>query len=207
MNPLLINSARAAAGVGWRFTLCVALAGCATGPNNVQVQLPAYTAPSAGATVRGMVQVEPVREARRDAVGQLVGQRTGLGGMSMGQIELNPSPTVATTAMLQAELKGKGFTLSDAGAPARVATRITRFQVQTPATALYWDINGAIDLEIDATGPGGRQHAASYQVQCTNRTYAWPSEELIAKVLDGCLKELGSRIRADSALASTLAAP
>ena len=71
MNPLLINSARAAAGVGWRFTLCVALAGCATGPNNVQVQLPAYTAPSAGATVRGMVQVEPVREARREEVGEV----------------------------------------------------------------------------------------------------------------------------------------
>lgn len=207
MNPTMPTAVRAAARGTWSVALCIALAGCATGPSNVQVLLPAYVVPSVAATLRGTVQVEPVREARREAVGRQVGQRTGLGGMSMGQIELEPSPTAAVTAMLQAELKAKGLALSDAGAPARVVARITRFQVQTPATALYWDILGAIDLEIDATGPGGRQHAASYQVQCTDRTYAWPTEQLIAKVLDGCLKDLGSRIRADSVLAGTLASP
>lgn len=207
MNSIPFSSAHADVGATWRFALCVVLAGCAAGPSNVQVQLPAYAVPPAAATVRGTVQVEPVREARRDAVGRQIGQRTGLGGMSMGQIELDPSPAATTTAMLQAELKAKGFLLSDAGAPARVVARITRFQVQTPATALYWDINGDIELQIDASGPGGRQHAASYQVQCTDRTYAWPTEQLIAKVLDNCLKDLGSRIRADSALAGTLAAP
>jgi len=188
------------------FALCVVLLGCAVGPSNVLVQLAPYTAPAAAAT-RGVLQVEPVREARREAVGRLVGQRTGLGGMSMGQIEVNPTPTSITTSVLQAELRGLGFTLSEAGAPVRLSARLRRFEVQTPATALYWDINGAVDLELEANRPDGRQHAAAYQARCTERTYSWPGEELIAKALDGCLKELGGRIRADSALAGFLAAP
>jgi len=186
--------------------LCASLLGCAVGPGNVQVRLAPYAAPPAAAASRGVVRVDSVREARRDAVGRLVGQRTGLGGMSMGQIEVNPTPVAVTTAVLQAELRGMGFTASDA-APVRLSGRLTRFEVQTPATALYWDINCAIDLEVEAKLSDRRQHTAAYEARCTVRTYSWPGEELIAQSLDGCLKELGARIRADAALAGFLSAP
>ena len=186
---------------------CWLLLGCAVGPGNVQVPLAAYPAAPAVAATRGVVQVEPVRDARRDAVERLVGQRTGLGGMSMGQIEVSPAPTATVTSVLQTELRGLGFTPSDGGAPVQLSARLTRFEVQTPATAVYWDVNGAVDLEVDAKRPDGRQQAASYQARCTERTYAWPSEDVIAKSLGACLRDLGSRIRADGALASFLTNP
>jgi hypothetical protein len=154
-----------------------------------------------------VVQVEPVREARREAVGRQVGQRTGFRGMPMGQIEVNATPVSITTSVLQGELRGLGFTISDAGAPVRISARLTRFEIQTPAEALYWDIDGFIDLEVEAKWTDGRQHAAAYKARCIDRTYAWPGDELIAKVLDNCLKELGSRIRADGAFASFLTTP
>lgn len=207
MNLQSIRAVRDAAARASTFALCAALLGCAVGPGNVQVALAPYPEPPAAATPRGALQLDPVREARREAVGRLVGQRTGLGGMSMGQVEASPAPTAITTSVLQAELRGLGFSLVDAGAPARLSARLTRFEIQTPASALYWDINGAIDLEVEATRPDGRQQATAYQARCTDRTYAWPGEDLIAKVLGNCLKELGGRIRADAALASFLAAP
>jgi len=196
----------------WGFALsalapCGALLGCAVGPGNVQVPLASYAAAPASVTTRGVLQVEPVREARRDAVGRLVGQRTGLGGMSMGQIEVNPAPTAMATSVLQAELRGLGFALSGGDAPVRLSARLTRFEVQTPATALYWDVNGAVDLEVEARRPDGRQQAATYQARCTERTYAWPSEEVIAKSLNACLKDLGGRIRGDATLAGFLTNP
>ena len=206
MTPLSIRGASRTSVRACNFALCVLLLGCAAGPSNVQVQLPTYAVSPAGGPTRGVVQVEPVREARREAVGRLVGQRTGLGGMSMGQIEVNPTPASITTSVLQAELRSQGFTIADAGAPVRLSARLTRFEIQTPATALYWDINGSVELEVEAKWSDGRQHAAAYQARCTERTYTWPGEQLIAKVLDSCLKELGSRIRADGALAGFLAA-
>jgi uncharacterized lipoprotein YajG len=206
MTPIPIRGAGTVSARVFSFALCVLLLGCAAGPSNVQVQLAPYAAPPATAATRGVVQVDQVREARRDAVGRQVGQRTGLGGMSMGQIEVTPTPVSITTSLLQAELRGQGFTISDADAPARLSARLTRFEIQTPATALYWDINGSVELEVEAKRLDGRQHATVYQASCTERTYTWPGEELIAKVLGSCLKELGSRIRADGTLAGFLAA-
>jgi len=207
MPPLSLRGAGKATARASSFALSVFLLGCATGPSNVQVQLSPYAAPAAAGATRGVVQVEPVREARREAVGRLVGQRTGLGGMSMGQVEVNPTPTSITTSVLQAELRGQGFTVSAADAPVRLSARLTRFEIQTPASTLYWDLNGSVELEIEAKRSDGRQHAGAYQTRCTDRTFTWPSEELIGKVLDSCLKDLGGRIRADSALAGFLTAP
>lgn len=205
MNLLSIRSTGSALISACHFALCLLLAGCAVGPGNVQVELMAYAVPPAVGTTRGLVQVDPVREARQGAVGRLIGQRTGLGGMSMGQVEVNPSPVSITTSVLQAELQNQGFTIVDTGAPVQLSARLTRFEIQTPATALYWDINGSVELEVEAKRSGSQQQTATYQARCTERTYAWPGETLIAKVLDSCLKELGTRIRADAALAGFLA--
>lgn len=207
MHPLSIRDAGRTLVLASSFALCVFLVGCAAGFSNVQLQLSTYAAPPPAAASRGVLQVEPVREARREAVGRLVGQRTGLGGMAMGQIEVDPTPVSIATSVLRAELQGQGFAIADAAAPVRLSARLTRFEIQTPATALYWDINGSIDLEVEAKWSDGRQRAAAYQARCTDRTYAWPGDQLISKVLDSCLKELGGRIRADSAFASFLAAP
>lgn len=190
-------------------TLTTLLVGCASGPSNVLVQLTPYAppAPTAATGTRGAVFVEPVRDARRDAVGRLIGQRTTIGGISMGMVEVNPTPTAVTGSVLQSELRGLGFDIATAASPVRLSARLTRFEIQTPATALYWDINGAVDIELSASRADGRQQAAAYQTRCTDRTYAWPGEDLIAKVLDGCLRELGSRVRADGELLRFLGTP
>jgi uncharacterized lipoprotein YajG len=182
----------------------VFLAGC------VLLMLPSYVSqpaePGGSAAIRGMVRIEPLRDARRDAVGTLIGERTTIGNISMGSIEMNPAPTAMMAKVLQAELARMGFSVVDSGEQFRIGAQLARFQITTPATALYWDINGAIELDLAATGQGGSKHDARYVAQCTNRTYAWPSEELIGGVVSACLKDIGSKIRSDAALSSFLSA-
>ena len=191
--------------------LIALLAGCASGLSNVMVPLAPYaaapSAPDRSGAAHAALTLEPVRDARRELVGSLVGERTTLGNISMGLIETIPPPVTVMSSLLQAELTGLGFGLAGAGSTLRAAPRLVRFEVRTPATALYWDIEGNVALELGITRAGAFAHAALYEAQCSDRTYAWPGETLIAQVLSACLKDLGAKLRADGELARLAASP
>lgn len=185
--------------------LLLSVAGCATGPQNALVNLAPYEAQrgergnAAGSPVQ--VRIEPVREARGDAVGSLIGERKTIGDISMGNIELNPLPTVVMSQLLEAEFTRLGYSLVNSAEQFTIAARLRKFQVVTPATAMYWDINGAIELELAVTARNGNKHEASYAVTCTDRTYAYPSEEIIGKVVSACVGSMGTKVRSDATLA------
>jgi hypothetical protein len=82
---------------------------------------------------------------------------------------------------------------------------ITKFRVEIPATAFYWDIQGSIDFEMQAAD--GRQHAARYQAVCTDRTFVFPIDALIAGVVQACLQTIGAKLRADAVLVSLVEGP
>jgi hypothetical protein len=174
---------------------------------NAAVRLAPYAAspaapPRAGAA-RPSLAVSPVRDDRREAVGALIGERTTIGNTSMGMIELAPQPVQAVADVLHAEFQALGWQVAD-DAPVRAESRIVRFQVTTPATMLYWDINGTVELEIVVRGADQRRYDARYPVQCTGRTFAWPGEALIAGVVQDCLRSLGAKVRADAGLAGVV---
>lgn len=177
-----------------------------SGPGNAQVQLKAYVAPPAesSAVARGSVRIAPLRDARRDAVGALIGERTTVGNISMGMIEMQPAPVDAVGQVVRAELAALGFvTTSDETAPS-VSGQLTKFAVTTPATAFYWDINGQVELELLARGRSGSPHAGLYRANCTDRTFVFPSSELINGVVGACLKEIGAQLRKDGQLSAIL---
>jgi hypothetical protein len=188
-----------------------AAAAPSSGPGTAQVLIKPYAAlpaaRAAGAAPRVSVRVGPLRDARRDGVGTLIGERTTLGNISLGMIEMQPPPLEAASQVLKAELSALGFgATTDAGA-ASVGGQLTKFVVSTPATALYWDINGVVELELVAQGRGGRKHEARYVANCTDRTFAFPSNDLIGGVVTVCLKEIGSKLRKDTALIGVLEVP
>jgi len=203
---------RVRAALAWGCALLVlgSVTGCATGPENVHVHLAPYASQPARhegmAPTAGLVRIDRVRDARHDEVGGLVGDRTGLGGMSMGKIEVLPEPTAMVATLLQAELTAMGLKVVESDEQFRVDARLLRFRISTPATALYWDINGVIELELDVQTAGGTGHMARYTANCTERTYAWPSEEIIGRVVSACLKEGGRQLRGDARLSEFLSA-
>ena len=184
-------------------------AGCAPGMQNVRVELPAYPPQGAprAAEERPPVRIEPVKDARSDSVGSHIGERTTIGNISMGSIELEPLPTDVIAALLRAEFSGMGHGIVKADERFTVAARLRKFQVLTPATALYWDLNGTIELELSVRSREGRTHEPRYAATCTDRTYLFPSEDLIRKVVAACVGRVGESLRADAALAKFLSGP
>lgn len=171
---------------------------------NAVVRLTPYAA-SGGATAAAgaAVRLEPLRDGRGNAVGAIIGERKTF-GQSMGMIELQPLPAQAVTEMLRGELAAAGYRVGSAEAPVQLSGRLLRFEVTTPNTALYWDIDGQVEFELAVAGPAGRPHVARYQARCTERTYTWPSEALIGTVVQACLKTLGGQVRSDRALGAAL---
>lgn len=186
------------------------VAGCAPGMQNIRVDVPAYRpagAPASPPATAATVLVASVADARTDSVGGHVGERTTLGDISMGSIELEPLPTTLMTQVLKAEFAKMGHQVVASGAQFSAGGKLLRFQVRTPATAVYWDINGEVELALAVRRGTGAAYEARYAASCTDRTYVWPGEEIIGKVVAACAGKIGAALRGDAALARYLGTP
>jgi uncharacterized lipoprotein YajG len=162
----------------------------------------ALATPAAAKTAT--IRVDSVKDARADAVGGLIGERKGYGNMPMGSIELQPNPIELIGQLLRAELTQMGYSVVASDAQLAVGTQLLKFEVVTPATAVYWDINGTIEIALVANAGTEKKHDARYSSTCTDRTYVWPSEEVIGKVITECISSIGAKIRNDTTLANLL---
>ncbi len=179
----------------------------ASGSSGMLIALPPYES-TPGARVaapreKARVRIPPVRDDRRDAKGALIGERSAL-SVSLGKIEMAPTPVEMIGQLLRAELGMLGHGTAGTGAEFVIDARLTRFEVQTPSTLLYWHINGVIALGIVVTGRDGQKQELHYETTCTDRAYVIPSESLIKGVVSTCLANLGSKVREDPALARIL---
>lgn len=150
------------------------LAGCAATPPSGNLAVPVDPAAfgAAGAPAGGVTVVDERQVIRME--------RTTIGAMSMGRIVLQPYELDLVRALVASRLP--------AGA-GPVRCEIRTFDVITPATALYWDITTNIELVLKL--PAGDRIVAG---TATERTYAWPSDELIGKVTAAALKQAGAGI-------------
>ncbi len=189
--------------------LLLVLANCAGGMDNVLVTQPSYQAHvtesrlSTSLPVR--VRIGPVKDVRTEfGPGGLIGKRTTIGDTSMGHIEMSPLPTELIAQMLRSELSAAGHMIVTADEDLSIDTKLHKFQVTTPATLFYWDVNGAVEVTIEMVGSGGKMHEANYATTCTERTFAWPSQEIITTVVTACIDKIAAQLRDDAALAKFL---
>jgi hypothetical protein len=61
------------------------------------------------------------------------------------------------------------------------------FEVTTPATALYWDVQATIELVLRVRGQDRPVSGAA-----TERTFTWPSTEIIGRVTAAALRQVGA---------------
>ena len=158
--------------------LVTQLGGCATS-NNVLVPINTMQFVAAGPALPRSAQVQ-VTDIRREA--NL--ERTTIGGISMGQITLKPAVPELVQAVVEAQadkvLARRGVT-----APQTVLCGIRAFEVVTPATPLYWDINAKIELVLRVRGQDRSVSGAA-----TERTFVWPSAALIEQVTSKALQQV-----------------
>lgn len=191
------------------FAISLLATGCA-GMENVLITLPTYqthlTERKASSGLPAKIHVEPLKDVRRDVVGGLIGERTTIGNHSMGDIEMSPIPANILRQLLNSELSALGYKIVDSDEEFRIDAQLKKFEVVTPATAIYWDVNGAIDLNLATVNRVGKTHNSHYTATCTERTYLWPSESIITRVVTGCLGKIAASLQDDTALASFLGA-
>jgi hypothetical protein len=121
-------------------------------------------------------------------------ERTSL-GVSMGRIEFNPPAPELVRAVVQAKADEVVARLGLADPPL-VLCGIRAFDITTPSTLIYWDLDAKIELVLRVRGQDHTVSAAA-----TDRTYVWPTEALISNVTTEALKKLAAETeRALSAL-------
>ena len=138
----------------------------------------------------GLRKIEATRHAKlliNDIRKGVELERTTLGGMSLGKITLQPPVPeliqIAVEAKLDEVLERAGIT-----DPQIVHCSIRIFDIKTPATLLYWDVNTTIELVLrvgneDRIVPG----------TATERTYIWPSQEIIERVTTEALQQVSAK--------------
>lgn len=179
--------------------------GCAESVSDITVTVPPY-APTAAGTALSRAPAQPVSvqpfTAQR-GTGVLpgrIGERKTVGDISMGYVTLTPPPEVLLEDAITAEVTAAGNRVSPANAPVRIAGEVKRFEFGTDVTALYWDvhIDAALDLEVSSARGAVRR---SYSAKCSERTYSWPSESVIAGVARSCVADIATQFSGDQDVA------
>jgi len=140
------------------------------------------------------VQVQ-VTDIRREA--NL--ERTTIGNLSMGRITLKPPVPELVQAVIEASAY-KALASRGVSEPQTVLCGIRVFEIATPATPLYWDINTKIELVLRVRGQDRIVSATA-----TERTFVWPTEALIERVTTAALRQVGAE--SEQALEALFALP
>jgi hypothetical protein len=171
----------------------VILAGCATGGQElvVPVDAAAIAGPASGARATKL-EIADIRQVIRM-------ERTTIGAISMGRIVLQPQETELVRAVVGSRLDA-ALARHGGAAPESVYCGMRVFDVITPATALFWDVTAKVELVLRV-----RASERALSGSATERTYAWPSEEIIARATAGALRQVAAEL--DKAFAELLAGP
>jgi hypothetical protein len=113
-------------------------------------------------------------------------ERTSLGGSRMGKITLKPPVTELIRLAVEAKLVDI-LERADITNPQTVHCVIRIFDIKTPMTLLYWDINTTIELVLRV---GDQERIVTGMA--TERTYIWPSQEIIERVTTKALQQVSA---------------
>ena len=81
----------------------------------------------------------------------------------------------------------------------KVEGDLQKFWVETPATALYWDVTAEIELKLLIKGAEQKSGVPRvYNAKKNERTYAWPSASLIERVVSAAVADVMSQIQKDN---------
>ena len=157
-------------------TLFIFLAGCA-GHVAVKMQLQEVQNGSLLALVKVNDQRSP---------GVAASKREAAFGVPMGNITFNPPEAKIVKNLLEVELTK---ILREKGIQSQqdFACDLVEFGVNTNTTPLYWDVIGRIQLVL-------KQNGEEYNLSGKHmeRTYVWPGESIIKKVVAESLKQIAS---------------
>lgn len=128
-----------------------------------------------------------------------IGERHAAFNVSMGDIYTNRDIAAYITEAVQNELLASGNKLTDNPQDIAVSGDVLRFWIWTDTTALYWDIIGEIEVNLNTQSTiSSKSTEKLYKASSTKRTYVYPSQELVQEVVSESIRKLMLEIRQDS---------
>jgi uncharacterized lipoprotein YajG len=168
----------------WFAILTSVLVGCAS--SNVVVQVTSQQpAPSTPGQQPVSVTVNDLR-----APGVASSTREAAFGVPMGNITFSPSERQLVKETLERVLAQRPQS-QGVQANAQYVCDILEFGVNTNTTPLYWDVIGNIRLTLKYDG----RERALFGTH-TERTYVWPGEAIIKKVVEESLRRVAQELDA-----------
>lgn len=184
-------------------TACTGVAG------DVVVSIPAYQPLKGTSTLAGIAPtaIEVGAFRRSVGTGQLpgrIGERKTIGDISLGMVTIQPAPGRLVRDAFLSELKVAGHRIVKSASSALIQGEVQRFALRTDVTAVYWDV--ILDARVSVlVKKGSVQWTNKYTAVCTERTYVWPGDDIIARVVANCLADLSGKFRNDQDVARVLA--
>ena len=162
------------------------LAGCASSQTHLSVPIDP-TAGRRGAPAADSLVAVTVHDKRWKVHAD--GTREAAFGASMGDVEFAPAAPVIVQQRLELDL---GRIAASQGAIQRstVECDLYRFGVRTDTSPLYWDVVVSVSLVLKQSGRDSVLLAST----ATNRTWAWPGEEVISKTVYAALDSLSAKL-------------
>lgn len=133
-----------------------------------------------------------------------IGERKTVGDISLGMVTIEPPPAPLIREAFAAELEAAGHQEVGSEGAALIEGEVQQFNLRTDVTAVYWDV--VVDAAISTTVSTkvGTQ-TSKYSTSCEERTYTWPGDDVIARVVSTCVDNLSDQFRNDEAIAKLLA--
>jgi hypothetical protein len=118
-----------------------------------------------------------------------IGQRKAAFEAPMGNVFATRQPGVVVRDAVAAELRRNGHTLVDTNPDAIVRGRVETFWIRTDVTPVYWDVLGDVrfSLEFLDSSLSKIVFKGTYGGHDVERTYLWPSEDIMKQVLENAL--------------------
>jgi len=150
------------------------------------------------AKIRQSFSLSPATDSREERA--RIGERTAAFNVSMGSVFFDRQVPAFLGEAIASDLLGAGHEIAVDGPGRPVSLEVLKFWTHTNTTALYWDVIGNIDVRVSVGSESDAEGIQSAMFTCEQkeRTYAWPSLDLVTEVMDACLVELVTGMRGDA---------
>lgn len=126
------------------------------------------------------------------------GKQAGL-GLPVNDVSVDRPIAEIIHNELRRELTNNGYTNNNLDENITITGKILDFWIGTDVTALYWDVYGEVQIEIEIKTTNGEPiKIGPYYAKNIERTYTGPIDTIMTKVIMSSLNEVIKKILSDN---------
>jgi hypothetical protein len=180
----------------------ILLTGCGGGPEgDVLVKIPDNQSITSTAKIASLTPVTyNISEFNlSQGTGQLpgrIGERKTIGNISLGMVSIDPPPSMLLTKRIDRQMSSAGHRKSQANPSVIITGDVKQFEFHTDVTPTYWDmvVNANVDIRL---AHRRKSLSRNYIEHCEERTYIYPSGELIQELVARCADSIANQFSND----------